>query len=58
MVCVSLRVHRRGFPTSDRAEEQGVGRRKNAAYMGVCLQCQGALPLTLTEMGHNTAIWC
>jgi hypothetical protein len=49
---------RSGLKTSDHAQVQGVGRRKNAAYIGVCLQCQAALTITLTEEDHNTAIGC
>jgi len=49
---------RSGFKTSDHAQVQGVGRRKNAAYMGVCIQSQGQGPLTLTQEDHNTAIGC
>jgi hypothetical protein len=46
---------RSSFKTLDHAQVQGVGRRKNAAYKGVCYQCQGQSPLTLTQEGHNTA---
>ena len=38
-----------GFKTLDHAQMQGVGRRKNAAYMGVC---------EYFEEGHSTAIGC
>jgi hypothetical protein len=51
-------IPRSVFKTSDHAQLQGVGRRKNAAYMGECIQCPGQGPLTLTDEGHNAVIGC